>query len=39
MLLSLGGGLNTLKPFNLNDSGEKLFLNAVEIMLHYDNPQ
>jgi hypothetical protein len=39
MLLSMGGGLDTLKPFNLNASGKKLFLNAVEIMLHYENPQ
>lgn len=38
MLLTLGQGIDSLKPFNLNASGKKLFLNAVEIMLNYANP-
>ena len=38
MLLTLGQGIDSLKPFNLNASGKKLFLNAVEVMLNYANP-
>ncbi len=36
MLLSMGEGLYSNQPYNLTSDGKKLFLNAVEIMLSYN---